>query len=267
MQTKNQGFTLIELAIVLAIIGLLALGAVLGLNNLRENAKVQEDKQQLKDIKSALLAFVTINNYLPCPARPEDLGKEYRDMVSLRCKITSGELPYATLETHQANPFGQTYSYHINRQASVNNTNLRFESSSYFASGNCFTDFNNPQDTQNGANPPCFQRKTHPVKIQDTKDSTNYFETGKGNLTIKDNTNKVLMENLPALIISHGKNNCASANLGQFEQASHNCNSNANNTTFYQAQHNNEPDQHFDDLILGVSNLEIKQAAGVLQPN
>lgn len=263
MRTKNQGFTLIELAVVLAIVGLLALGAVSGLSSLRENAKFQEDKQQLQDIKNTLLAFVAINNYLPCPARPQDLGKEYRDAASFKCKTLVGELPYATLETYSANPFTNTYSYHINRKALGNATNLRFESSSYFASGKCFADLNSSFDTLNGTNPPCFQQKTHPVIIQSTKDSANHFKKGQGNLTIKDSAGKVLQDNLPALIISHGKNSCSdNLKLGQFEAL--NCSQDASNTIFYKTEQSLEEAKHFDDLLLGITSLDIKQAAGVL---
>lgn len=265
MQNKNQGFTLIEITVVLAIVGLLALGAVSGLSKLRENAKFQEDKQQLQDIKSSLLAFVAINNYLPCPARPEDLGVEFRDTLSGRCKILVGELPYEALETYSANPFKNTYSYHINRKALSNATSLRFESSSYFASKNCFSDSNDSSDTYNGSNPPCFQKQTHPVKIKSEKDSTTHFIKGIGNLTLKDSEGNILQDNLPALVISHGKNNCNSSNLGQAETL--NCSKDASNTSFYKAQQNLEEVEHFDDLILGITSLEIKQAAGVLQPN
>ena len=63
----NSAFTLIELAIVIVIIGLIV-GGVLGANSLIETAKKQKIISQLREFKTAINAF-----YLEYDAIPGDL--------------------------------------------------------------------------------------------------------------------------------------------------------------------------------------------------
>ncbi len=65
--TKQEGFTLLELAIALLIIGLL-LGGILGpLSTQLEQKDRQGTQGQLNDIREALLGFAISNGRLPCP--------------------------------------------------------------------------------------------------------------------------------------------------------------------------------------------------------
>ena len=65
-----RGFTLIELAIVTAIIGLLAAGAVASVGAIRVNTKIKETGRNLHAAELLLQSFVARNNRLPCPADP-----------------------------------------------------------------------------------------------------------------------------------------------------------------------------------------------------
>lgn len=68
MLRKVDGFTLIEMAVVLVIIGLmLAAGIGIG-RNLIEQSKINVTKENEQAIKLALLNFIIRNNRLPCPA-------------------------------------------------------------------------------------------------------------------------------------------------------------------------------------------------------
>lgn len=62
------GFTLIEMAIVLAIIGILVSGGLLAVSPVIENAKISETNQRLDRIEQALIVHVIRNGCLPCPA-------------------------------------------------------------------------------------------------------------------------------------------------------------------------------------------------------
>ena len=66
--TSQQGFSLIELAIVITIGGIIAIG-LLTLGNIQfERTKIERTNARLDVIESALLSYVTQEGKLPCPA-------------------------------------------------------------------------------------------------------------------------------------------------------------------------------------------------------
>jgi len=70
MKINHKGFTLVEMAVVLVIIGLM-LGTILGMGNAQIQAsKISSTKQKEQSIKLALINFISRNNRLPCPAIP-----------------------------------------------------------------------------------------------------------------------------------------------------------------------------------------------------
>jgi prepilin-type N-terminal cleavage/methylation domain-containing protein len=69
-QRSQGGFTLLELTIVLAIVGLLAVGALKAVSALRENAGISETSKRLDTLVMALQTFLMKHNRLPCPADP-----------------------------------------------------------------------------------------------------------------------------------------------------------------------------------------------------
>lgn len=76
MNIKQSGFTLIEIAVVLVLIGLI-LGSFIGsLTQRIETTQREKTKNQLADIKIALLGFVSASGRLPCPATTTGNGFE-----------------------------------------------------------------------------------------------------------------------------------------------------------------------------------------------
>lgn len=73
MSTKRAGFSLVELAVVLAIIAVVAaMGIDLGQNAIRGSTRVST-QEKLALIKESLDAYAARNGYLPCPADPSQL--------------------------------------------------------------------------------------------------------------------------------------------------------------------------------------------------
>lgn len=75
-KSEQKGFTLVELAIVLLIVGVL-LGSFIGsLASRIETTQRESTKKQLDEIKSALLGYASAEGRLPCPAITTTGGEE-----------------------------------------------------------------------------------------------------------------------------------------------------------------------------------------------
>lgn len=76
MRKRQHGFTLVEIAVVLVLVGLL-LGSFIGSITQRiETSQRETTKKQLADIKTALLGFASARGRLPCPASAASAGEE-----------------------------------------------------------------------------------------------------------------------------------------------------------------------------------------------
>lgn len=65
---SSHGFTLVELAIVLIIMALLAGGLMTTLTAQMESIATSETQRRLNDARDALLGYIAVNGRLPCPA-------------------------------------------------------------------------------------------------------------------------------------------------------------------------------------------------------
>lgn len=77
MKSKFQtGFTLIEMALALLIMGLVVGGGLNLMSSQMESQKLKETQAILEEAKNALIGFAVANKRLPCPASATSLGQE-----------------------------------------------------------------------------------------------------------------------------------------------------------------------------------------------
>ncbi|MGH8675296.1 MAG: type II secretion system protein [Burkholderiales bacterium] len=74
-----RGFTLTEIAIVVAIVGLMLGSLMYTLAAQVEQSNFEETRRRLEQAKSLLLAYAIVQGRLPCPARSTSLADEVRN--------------------------------------------------------------------------------------------------------------------------------------------------------------------------------------------
>lgn len=89
------GFSLLELAIVLLIVGLLLGGLIMPLTARMEQQKVATTREQLAVIQEALAGYALAHDALPCPATPASNGQAAASGGG--CVRQHGFVPAATL--------------------------------------------------------------------------------------------------------------------------------------------------------------------------
>jgi prepilin-type N-terminal cleavage/methylation domain-containing protein len=90
-----RGFTLTELAVVLAIIGLLLSSTLFTVSAQVESRYRSDTQRRLEDAKELLLSFALVNGRLPCPATTN--GEEAGGGVAACAASYAGYLPARTL--------------------------------------------------------------------------------------------------------------------------------------------------------------------------
>lgn len=238
---STQGFTLVELAIVLVIIAFLTGGLMMGITAQRASAENSDAQRQLDNIREALIGFAMANGRLPCPADPvltsvdATVGLEDRANTNSPCNREYGVIPWVTLGLPETDPWGRRFTY--------------FSSSKFTA----------PQATGSLSSFTLYTGSIHP---------TTGVDDSAGLANVKDdlgNTSKIASD-LPAVIVSHGANGFGGwqPNGTQFGAANGNELENANLTQTFVAR---TPGSNFDDLLVWIAPSVLKSrmvAAGNL---
>ena len=126
MRRYTFGFTLIEIAIVLVIVGLLLGGLLMPLATQVEVQRRIETEKTLKEINEALIGFALVNGRLPCPADPTiptgtaNAGVARNTAVppppAPACGGAGGEygvVPWVTLGVGELDSWGRRFTYRV----------------------------------------------------------------------------------------------------------------------------------------------------------
>lgn len=190
---RTAGFTLVEMAIVLMIVGLLLGGMLIPLSAQMEQRNLTETRKTLDEIQQALIGYAIINGRLPCPADGTTptggtnaasipAGQEYFDTANGACAaaiITNsnawGVLPWATLGVSETDAWGRRFTYHVTTD---------------------FADAISKNTFTTGCTP----------TVTPTQSSFALCSTGSLNVLTAASSGTNLASNIPAVIVSHGKN-------------------------------------------------------------
>lgn len=106
-----KGFTLIEIAVALAILALLVGGMLIPISARIEQQKIVDTQNSIDLVKEALIGFAVAHGYLPCPAISATNGQE--DRTSGACNKRAGFVPWVTLGTPQLDAWGHLFRYSV----------------------------------------------------------------------------------------------------------------------------------------------------------
>ena len=190
---NSRGFTLIEMAIVLVIIGLLLGGVLMPLANQVEQRQISETQKALDEIKEALVGFAVANGRLPRPATSATNGAENATGCATDAACT-GFIPWASLGVTKLDSWGKIIRYSVTPA---------FANSSFTLS-------------------------TIATKTIQTRDSAGTLTYIAGQATC-DSTHPCI----PATLFSYGKNNWGTSDAGvaQADSSATNSDEDANNTS------------------------------------
>lgn len=111
--SRLAGFSLLELAIVLAVVALLGGGLLASLPLQRDLQDAATAETQLAEIRETLLGYAAANGHLPCPAKSGIDGNEDRTDGVCTAGKRSGLLPWVSLGTRRADPWSRLIRYSV----------------------------------------------------------------------------------------------------------------------------------------------------------
>lgn len=118
---RIAGFTLVELAIALAIIALLLGMLIVPLGTQVDQRRINDTQKQISLINEAIIGFTVANGRLPCPAigttanTAVGAGTESRNtaVVPAVCTGTDGVIPWVTLGLAETDAWGRRFTYRV----------------------------------------------------------------------------------------------------------------------------------------------------------
>lgn len=111
--SRQRGFSLVEMAIVMVIVGLMIGGLVTPLRMQLEQRKVGDTQKALDEAREALAGYAVRYGYLPCPATSASNGLEDRTGNNCTDGKRIGILPWATLSLPKLDSWNHLYAYSV----------------------------------------------------------------------------------------------------------------------------------------------------------
>lgn len=108
----ERGFTLVEMTLVLVIIGLLISSLIPPLSAQLDQRNAKETREQLAEIREALIGFAVVNGRLPRPAVSASDGNENPADCSNDTDCT-GFIPWATLGVKKSDAWNKLFQYSV----------------------------------------------------------------------------------------------------------------------------------------------------------
>jgi prepilin-type N-terminal cleavage/methylation domain-containing protein len=110
-----RGFTLVEMAVVMVILGLLLGGLLIPLSAAREISEGRAAEAAAREIRDALLGYAAIHGVLPCPDTERNPAAEAYGRADIACAhpLEEGFLPFKTLGLAEADPWGARWRYRV----------------------------------------------------------------------------------------------------------------------------------------------------------
>ncbi|MBF0427910.1 MAG: prepilin-type N-terminal cleavage/methylation domain-containing protein, partial [Magnetococcales bacterium] len=112
----HSGFTLIEMAIMLVLFGIVLVGGINAIRMQSQQSTFESAQADMRVIKDALLGFVAINGRLPCPS-VTTLGVVNTGVAN--CTSYEGQLPWKTLGIKPLDAWGHLYTYRVTQNFTV----------------------------------------------------------------------------------------------------------------------------------------------------
>lgn|SRR5512135_638520 len=118
--SHNKGFSLVEMAVVLAIISLLMAGLLPMISGQMEQQRRNETRRQMEEIRAALVGFAATQTppRLPCPANATkatgSTGAGVEDCtLTPSAGVITGVLPWVTLGTSETDAWARRLTYAV----------------------------------------------------------------------------------------------------------------------------------------------------------
>jgi len=105
----QSGFTLLEMAVVMVVLGLLIGGSLIPLSIQMEKKDRDSTGRQLEDMREALIGFALSNGRLPCP----DVDGDGVGDGAVTCSNAEGDFPWVDMGLGQIDAWGQAFTYRV----------------------------------------------------------------------------------------------------------------------------------------------------------